>query len=147
MFGHSPNFDDINPLRIHTPSFLAMHGEKKEDVFRFSLKFTEARISQYIEAVKNRLKKGKYEDGIDEKEISIDLLKDYSLKVFRKKEKELLKSAHLFNYNPEKYESYLKNQLIELIETYQTDGMWMDWFMSKTNRENSTQIIMDLMQE
>jgi alpha-L-fucosidase len=40
IFDHNPQFDDIQPLRSSTPSFLAMHREKKDEVVDYSVKFT-----------------------------------------------------------------------------------------------------------
>jgi alpha-L-fucosidase len=40
IFDHNPQFDDIQPLRSATSSFIARHGKTKKDVTDFALKFT-----------------------------------------------------------------------------------------------------------
>jgi alpha-L-fucosidase len=51
----------------------------------------------------------------------------------------------VFTNNPKKYEVYMFKQLIELIETYKPDGMWIDWFM--WNIESSAHMIMEFMKK
>ena len=120
IFDHNPQFDDIQPLRGVTPSFIAMHHDKKEKIAKYSMNFAKV-IENTTKNSRN--KRGSYKD----------------LKFFDDVE------FHDFTYNPEKYEKYLLNQIKELIENYKPNGMWMDWYWGK--EEASTFLVMDFMEK
>lgn len=119
IFDHNPQFDDIQPLRSITPSFIAMHHEKKEKIAKYSMNL--AKVFENI-TKSSRNKRGAYDlEFFDEVEF------------------------HDYSYNPEKYEKYLLSQIKELIEDYNPDGMWMDWYWGK--EEASTFLIMDFLEK
>ncbi len=120
IFDHNPDFDDIQPLRCVTPSFIAMHNDTKEAISKYSKGFAE-RIRDM------------FKDQIEERKIPYETNFFDDVKF------------HDFTYNPEKYEVYLLNQIKELIDTYHPDGMWMDWYWGKD--EASTFLIMDFMEK
>lgn len=107
IFDHNPQFDDIQPLRSATSSFIARHGRSKREVVDYSVKFT---LWAY-----------QYQGRRPPADLPLND----------------------FTYNPKKYEKYLLNQMVELIESYKPDGMWMDWYMGKAER--SAKLIMDFM--
>lgn len=106
VFDHNPQFDDIQPQRNSTASFITRHGRHIKEVRDFSLEFNRRVLS-----IKPRLSS----------DISLDDIQ----------------------YNPKKYETYLLNQMTELVEQYRPDGMWMDWYMGKVER--SAGLVMDYM--
>ena len=118
IFDHNPQFDDIQPQRTITPSFIALHEDNKEEIQKFSISFWRLLKKMFMKDVKERAIP--YGDGV---------LEDIE--------------EHDFIYNPEKYEQYLINQIEELIEIYQVDGMWMDWFWD----DMSTVLVMDLLEK
>jgi len=119
IFDHNPQFDDIQPLRGITPSFIAMHSDKKEKIAKYSMNFAKL--------IENTVKTSRDKRG------------SYNLEFFDEVE------FHDFTYNPEKYEKYLLNQIKELIENYKPDGMWMDWYWGK--EEASTFLVMDFIEK
>jgi len=121
IFDHNPMFDDIQPLRGLTPSFIAMHGNDKEFIQSYSKKVAETAFDLFNHSKQRRGKK---------------LPADY--KFFDDLE------FHDYKYNPAKYEEYLKASVKELIDNYKPDGMWMDWYW--TAEETSTYIVMDLLE-
>ncbi len=118
IFDHNPDFDDIQPLREITPSFIALHNEKKDFIPEYSM--------NYLKTIWDITK-----TEIDERKIPYKDEFFYDVKF------------HDFKYNPEKYEDYLLKQIKELIEKYEPDGMWMDWYW----KDASTPIVMDFMQK
>jgi hypothetical protein len=147
VFDHNPQFDDIQPVRNITSSFIALHRDQKEEVIDFCLMFTQFIINQFVESIKKEMRKKKdgniketHEDGTN---LNINDAPNFlTLKMNNLKQKKAQ-----FTYNPAIYETYLRNQMIELIEKYEPYGMWMDWFMKSTFKEGSTRVIMDLMKE
>ena len=121
IFDHNPMFDDIQPLRGLTPSFIAMHSEDKEFVQNYSKKVEEIVFNLFSASKQRRGKK---------------LPEDYEFFDDLK--------FHDYEYNPAKYEDYLKASVKELIDNYKPDGMWMDWYW--TTEETSTYIVMDLLE-
>ncbi|MFX1325117.1 MAG: alpha-L-fucosidase [Promethearchaeota archaeon] len=119
IFDHNPLFNDIQPLRGVTPSFIAMHHENKKKIAKYSMNFAKV-IESTVRQSRN--KRGEYD---------LQYFDDVAF--------------HDFTYNPEKYEKYLLNQVKELIENYQPDGMWFDWYWGK--EEASTFLVMDYMEE
>ena len=120
IFDHNPDFDDIQPLRGVTPSFIARHDENKESIAKYSKSFAE-------------LIRDMSKDRVDERNIP------YTTKFFDDVK------FHDFTYNPMKYEDYVLNQIKELIENYHPNGMWMDWFWGKD--EATTILVMDFMEK
>jgi len=120
IFDHNPDFDDIQPLRYITPSFIAMHNENKKAISEYSLNFFKFLASRH-------------KDQIEERDIPYEEEFIGEIKL------------HDFTYNPKKYEDYLLNQLKELIENYEPDGMWMDWYWEAP--EASTSLVMDFMKK
>jgi len=118
IFDHNPQFDEIQPLRCITPSFIAMHHENKEKIAKYSMNFAKV-IEKMVRVTRNERR-------------------DYNLEFFDEVE------FHDFTYNPEQYERYLLNQINELIEKYKPDGMWMDWYWGK--EEASTFLVMNFME-
>jgi len=147
VFDHNPQFDKIQPVRKITSSFLALHREKKEEVVDFCLKFTQFLITEFIQSLKeerNKKKKGKLEQTQkDMTNLNINEATDF----LNRRADDLKKKIAQFNYDPAIYENYLRNQIIELVEKYEPDGMWMDWFMKSAFQEESTVLVMDLMKE
>lgn len=121
IFDHNPMFDDIQPLRGVTPSFIAMHHEDKKFIQDYSKNVADVALHLYSESKKRR---------------GNPLPEDY--KYYDDLE------YHDFENNPAKYEEYLKASVKELIDKYDPDGMWMDWFW--TPEETSTYIVMDLLE-
>ncbi len=122
IFDHNPMFDDIQPLRGLTPSFIAMHNEDKEVIQKYSKKLADAVFLLFKESKERR---------------GLKIAADYAFFDDLK--------FHDYKYNPEKYEAYLKASVIELIDNYKPDGMWMDWYWSEDER--STYIVMDLVEQ
>ena len=120
IFDHNPDFDDIQPLRGVTPSFIARHDENKEAIAKYSKGFAE-------------LIRDMFKNQVDERNIP------YTSKFFDDV------NFHDFMYNPKKYEDYVLNQIKELIENYHPDGMWMDWYWGKD--EATTNLVMDFMEK
>ena len=118
IFDHNPDFDDIQPLREITTSFIAMHNENKEMIPELSLNF----LKLIWEITKTE---------IEERKIPYKDKFFYDVKI------------HDFKYNPEKYEDYLLKQIRELIDKYEPDAMWMDWFWN----DGSTPLVMDFMEK
>lgn len=147
VFDHNPQFDNIQPLREFTPSYLALHRENGKEVAKFSLGFTQAIISQFMGLMQNEIKKRKQEEVSKKPDFEIKVDRAYSTRLFKKKMKEIEENPIKFEYKPEEYENYLKNQMEELIEVYEPDGMWMDWYMKESIKEGSTILIMDIMKE
>ncbi|MFW9882552.1 MAG: alpha-L-fucosidase, partial [Candidatus Thorarchaeota archaeon] len=116
---HNPQFDDIQPLRCITPSYIAMHSDKKEKIVKFSMSIAKA-IDIMVK--KNRNERGEY---------NIEFFDDVDF--------------HDFTYNPQKYETYLINQIKELIDNYKPSGMWMDWYSGE--EEASTFLVMDFLEK
>ena len=147
VFDHNPQFDKIQPVRTITSSFLALHREKKEEVIDFCLKFTQFIITQFIESLKRASSKKK-KDKLENKQKSITNLNiNEATDFINRKVDELKRKISEFSYEPATYENYLQNQIIELIEQYEPDGMWMDWFMKSSFQEGSTKVVMDIMKE
>lgn len=146
VFDHNPQFDDIQPVRNITSSFISLHREKKEEVVDFCLKFRQFIISQFLEGMKKRGKRKK-ERGDQVDKMTVDLNINSSSDFLNPKVDDLKNTMTQFTYNPQMYESYLQNQIIELIEGFKPDGMWMDWFMKSAFREGSTKVVIDLMRE
>ncbi|MFW9824064.1 MAG: alpha-L-fucosidase [Candidatus Thorarchaeota archaeon] len=119
IFDHNPQFDDIQPLRGITPSFIARHDDKKEKIAKYSMRFAKV-IEKSIQTIRS-----------DRGDYNIEFFDDVEF--------------HDFTYNPEKYEEYLINQLRELIDTYNPSGMWMDWYWEA--EEASTFLVMDLIEK
>lgn len=119
IFDHNPQFDDIQPLRCITPSYIAMHSDNKEKIARFSMGVAKA-IENMIKA--NRSERGEY---------NIEFFDNVKF--------------HDFTYNPQKYEDYLINQIKELIDNYKPNGMWMDWYSGE--EEASTFLVMDFLEK
>jgi len=120
IFDHNPDFDDIQPLRGVTPSFIARHDDIKENIAKYSKGFAE-RIRDMFKA------------QVDERDIP------YTAKFYDDVE------FHDFTYNPKKYEDYVLNQLKELIDNYHPNGMWMDWYWGSD--EATTFLVMDFMEK
>ncbi|MFW9942704.1 MAG: alpha-L-fucosidase [Candidatus Thorarchaeota archaeon] len=118
VFDHNPQFDDIQPLRCTTPSYIAMHSDKKEKIAKFSMGVAKA--------IENAVKSNRNERG----EYNIEFFDDVNF--------------HDFKYNPEKYEDYLINQIKELIDNYKPTGMWMDWYSEEPDA--STFVVMDFLE-
>jgi alpha-L-fucosidase len=118
IFDHNPDFDDIQPLREITTSFIAMHNENKEVIAELSLNFLK--LIWDINKIE-----------IEERNIPYEGEFFYDVKI------------HDFKYNPEKYEDYLLNQIKELIDKYEPDAMWMDWYWN----DASTPLVMDFMEK
>ncbi len=118
IFDHNPQFDDIQPLREITPSFIAIHNENKETIPEYSM--------NYLKLIWDMTK-----TEIEERKIPYKGEFFYNVKF------------HDFKYNPEKYEDYLLKQIRELIDKYEPDGMWMDWYWN----DASTPLIMDFMKK
>jgi alpha-L-fucosidase len=147
VFDHNPQFDEIQPVRRITSSYIALHREKKEEVVDFCLKFTQFIINEFIESLKKERSKRKKskEEGIQKDSTPLNLNEDEAFLDVRLKHLKMTPSD--FIYDPGAYENYLRNQLIELIEKYRPDGMWMDWFMKNAFSEGSTRVIIDLMKK
>jgi alpha-L-fucosidase len=147
VFDHNPQFDEIQPVKNITSSFIALHREKEEEIIDFCLKFTQFIINQFIDSLKReRSRKKKGEGETIQKNImnlNINEVKDFQKQTLD----DLKKKTLQFTSDPITYENYLRNQIIELIENYCPDGMWMDWFMKSAFQEGSTKIAMDLMKE
>jgi alpha-L-fucosidase len=118
VFDHNPQFDDIQPIRCITPSYIAMHSDKKEKIAKFSMGLAKA--------IENAIKSNRSERG----EYNIEFFDDANF--------------HDFKYNPEKYEDYLVNQIKELIDNYNPTGMWMDWYSEKP--DESTFVVMNFLE-
>jgi alpha-L-fucosidase len=147
VFDHNPQFDKIQPVRSITSSYIALHREKKEEVIDFCLKFTQFIINQFIESLKKERSKKK---NVKEEHIQKDILTlnlNDTPDFLNRRVEHLKTSLSDFVYDPAIYENYLRNQMIELIEKYEPDGMWMDWFMKSAFHEESTKLVMDLMKE
>ncbi|MFX1299192.1 MAG: alpha-L-fucosidase [Promethearchaeota archaeon] len=122
IFDHNPQFDDIQPLRTCTPSFFSLRTKNKLLTMGFSFGFA---VGAGLLNSLNRLIR-KYP-------------KDETAKWFDKFH------FHHYKNNPRKYETYMFKQMIELIENYKPDGMWMDWYM--LSLETSAHRIMDFMEK
>lgn len=124
IFDHNPQFDDIQPLRTCTPSFICMHDKPKLFIQVFSLFF--AFIVWIMEKFKHLTR---------------------TIPIENKKAKWFDK-VYFNNFvkNPIKYEKYFLNQLTELIDKYKPDGLWMDWWMPEMI-ESSSDIIMAFMKK
>ncbi len=124
IFDHNPQFNDIQPLRTGVMSYIAKHSKSKYVIAIFSICFVigswflRYAPHKYVKKLPQQEKNAKYLDGLK----------------FNK-----------FNYNPWKYEKYVLKQLIELIEYYKCDGLWMDWYQMHT--EASADIVMDFMEK
>ena len=120
IFDHNPDFDDIQPLRGVTPSFIARHDDIKENIAKYSKGFAE-------------LIRDMFKVQVEERKIP------YNVKFFDDVK------FHDFTYNPKKYEDYVLNQLKELIDNYHPDGMWMDWYWGSD--EATTFLVMEFMEK
>jgi hypothetical protein len=124
VFDHSPQFNDIQPLRSGLMSYIAKHSISKSVIAIFSLAFTigswvlRYAPNRYVKRIPQQEKDAKYFDNLH---------------------------LNKFVYNPRKYEKYMLKQLIELIEVYKCDGLWMDWY--QMHMEASSDIIMDFMEK
>ncbi len=116
---HNPDFDDIQPLRCITPSFITMHSKDKKKVVDFSMKI--AKLTEFSNREEAKKRNIPY---------TIEFFDDVHF--------------HEFTYNPERYENYMLNQIKELINSYKPSGMWCDWYFGK--KENSAFLIMELME-
>ena len=143
VFDHNPQFDDIQPVRNITSSFIALHREKKEEVVDFSLMFTKFIINQFIESLKKGKDKHKTNESTQPDSLNINDANDF----LNQKVDFLKKKQYSFWYNPKKYENFVRNQLVELIEEYEPNGMWMDWFMKDSYDEGSSKVVMNLLKE
>ncbi len=119
IFDHNPQFDDIQPVREITPSYIAMHHDDKKAIAEFS--------KNYLKLVWEA----------NQKEFAERKVPPYKEEFYQEVE------YHDFIYNPEKYEEYLTNQIRELIEKYEPDGMWMDWYWN----DRSTTLIQEFMEK
>ncbi|TFG22926.1 MAG: hypothetical protein EU529_09075 [Promethearchaeota archaeon] len=117
IFDHNPQFDEIQPLRSITPSFIALHKDSKEEVVKYCINFGKALLKMF-------------ENIINED----DIPREENLIVYKE-----------FTYNPEIYEDYLLKQVKELIENYKVDGMWMDWYWD--DDDAGTFLVMDLLEK
>ena len=120
IFDHNPEFDDIQPLRCITSSFIAMHRKEKKEIVDFSMKL--AKLTEHLDRQEAKKRNIPY---------NIEFFDDVCF--------------HEFTYNPEKYENYILNQIKELIENYQPTGIWGDWYFGDT--ENSAHVIMNFMEK
>ncbi len=123
IFDHNPQFNDIQPLRSCTPSFIAMHAKVKKFISHFSRAFAILAWMRYfshriMKKLPQQEKKAKYLDDI---------------------------RLNNFSYDPRKYEKYVLKQLTELVKNYNPDGLWMDWY--QMHMEASADIVMDFMKE
>ncbi|MFX1450686.1 MAG: alpha-L-fucosidase [Promethearchaeota archaeon] len=118
IFDHNPQFDDIQPLREITPSFIALHNENKETIPEYSM--------NYLKTIWEMNK-------IEIKERKIPYKGEFFYDV----------KFHDFRYNPENYEDYLLKQIRELIDKYEPDGMWMDWYWN----DASTPLVINFMEK
>jgi len=122
VFDHNPDFDEIQPLRRATSSFLGMKGGKKT-ALRKSLGF-----SQFI-----RLLLGGMEREARKAGVRIDhpyrFFDEFQLNEFR--------------YDPQRYEGYVLDQLEELCSRYGAQLLWIDWFGGQG--EALSEPIMDFM--
>ncbi|NVM02762.1 MAG: alpha-L-fucosidase [Candidatus Helarchaeota archaeon] len=122
IFDHNPQFDDIQPLRSCTPSFIAMHHKNKEIIAKESYetaKFVKTMFE--ISSKRNNIPyKQEFFDDVNFNE---------------------------FTYNPLKYEIYMLKQLVELIENHKTAGLWMDWYHFPNMKERSSHIVMYFMEK
>jgi len=123
IFDHNPMFDEIQPLRCATVSHLDYGRWSKPFVLLLDLILTFGSwlLFRYYNAkvpVKKKEKRAKYFDQI---------------------------RLHRFHLDPRRYERYMLRQLIELVENYNPDGLWMDWYQLDMDR--SASIIMDFMKE
>jgi len=123
IFDHNPQFDDIQPLKSCTPSFIAMHEKSKKVIAHFSRAFT---ILAWLRFISHHLIK-----KLPQQEKDVKYLDEIRL--------------NKFIYNPRKYEIYMLKQLIELIKNYECDGLWMDWY--QMHLEASADIVMDFMEK
>jgi hypothetical protein len=124
IFDHNPQFDDIQPLRTCTPSFICMHNIPK--LFIWGTSFLFAFILWFVEIYKR-------------------LTRTIPIKGKKVKWFDKVRFNH-FVKDPVKYEKYFLKQLIELLKNYKPDGLWMDWWMPAII-ESSSDIIMTFMKQ
>ena len=123
IIDHNPMFDDIQPLRGATTSHLDYGKWSKPfipllDAFLTYGAWIRFRFQEAKIRFKKKEKKAKFLQFI---------------------------KFNRFHLDPRRYEKYMLGQLIELIEKYKPDGMWMDWY--QWNMDRSASIIMDFMKE
>jgi alpha-L-fucosidase len=120
IIDHNPDFDDIQPVRGITPSFIAMHSKEKKKIIDLSMKM--AKLTEYA-------------NGEEAKKRNIP----YNVEFFDDVHE------HDFTNKPEIYENYMLNQIKELIDNYKPSGIWCDWYFGK--KECSAPLIMDFMEK
>jgi len=128
IFDHNPQFNDIQPLRSGTSSFIGLHSRSKWIIALFSFIFTLLTWRyKYLATRKNKKNSPKQE----QKSKYFDRF-----------------TFNSFVYNPWKYEKYLFKQLAELIEKYRCDGLWMDWYQVEVAPEHhaSADAVMQFME-
>jgi alpha-L-fucosidase len=120
LFDHNPDFDEIQPLRGVTPSFMAMHRKNAKEIAKFSMRVAKVAESNNKQEASKR---------------------DFSYNI------EFFDDVHYHDFinKPEKYEAYMINQIKELIDNYKPTGIWGDWYFGDT--ENSAFLIMDYMEK
>ena len=124
VFDHNPDFDDIQPLRRSTPSYLAMHGGKRKGL-RKSLAFTNFARLLFIVFRRDLAKAGL------RKEDPYPWFDDFELNDFEP--------------DPDRYISYIQDQLEELCGKYGARLMWIDWYDGAGGAASNE--IMDFMRE
>ena len=124
IFDHNPMFDTIQPLRGVTSSYLDFGKWSKPFVPLMGIFLTYAAwfVYRYYRYTKTRFKKKK------EKAKFLSWIK-----------------LNRFRLNPRRYEKYMLGQLIEIVENYRPNGLWMDWYQMNMDRSGS--IVMDFMKE
>jgi len=122
VFDHNPDFDEIQPLRRATSSFLGMRGGKGA-ALRKSLGF-----SQFIRLVFAGMEREARKTGV-RIEHPYPFFDGFAL--------------NPFTYDPERYERYVLGQLDELCRSYAAQILWMDWFGA--HGEALSEPIMDFM--
>ncbi len=123
VFDHNPDFDDIQPLRRATSSFLGMRGGKRAAVKK-SLGFT-----QFI-----RLVFWLMERQVNRAGIHVERPRPF-FDAFR---------LNAFTYDPDRYCRYVLAQLDELCGRYGAHTIWTDWFGA--DGEALSDEVMDFMQ-
>jgi len=122
VFDHNPDFDEIQPLRRSTSSFLGMRGGKRA-ALRKSLGF-----SQFIRLVFAGMERHARKAGVQIEE-PYPFFDEFQL--------------NEFTYDPERYERYVLGQLDELCSSYGAQILWTDWFGA--HGEALSEPIMDFM--
>lgn len=124
VFDHNPEFDDIQPLRRATSSFLGMRGGQRAAV-RKSLGFT-----QFIRLLFWLMRRQLQQAGIRVERPRL-FFEDFRL--------------NAFTSDPERYCRYVLAQLDELCGHYGAQLIWTDWFGA--DGEALSDEIMDFMRQ